>query len=78
MMTGLKSTKMMDISNVSWNSQVKHIIASSAKNGYTVVWDLRTKREILSLYAPESNISSIAWHPNMVILSTFKKRVTKC
>lgn len=57
---------MMGISNVSWNSQVQHIIAACATNGYTVVWDLRTKREILSLYAPESSISSIAWHPNMV------------
>lgn len=33
-----------DVTQVSWNSQVAHIIASSAQNGSCFVWDLRQKR----------------------------------
>lgn len=33
-----------DITQVAWNSQVVHILASAAQNGSTIVWDLRQKR----------------------------------
>ncbi|CEL54427.1 hypothetical protein RSOLAG1IB_11674 [Rhizoctonia solani AG-1 IB] len=32
-----------------WNAQVVHILASSSLSGYTVVWDLRGKREVVAL-----------------------------
>lgn len=33
-----------DITKVAWNSQVAHILASSAQNGSCIVWDLRQKK----------------------------------
>jgi protein transport protein SEC31 len=33
-----------DITQVAWNTQVAHILASSAQNGSCFVWDLRQKR----------------------------------
>jgi protein transport protein SEC31 len=33
-----------DITQVAWNTQVPHILASSAQNGSCCVWDLRQKR----------------------------------
>lgn len=33
-----------EITQVAWNTQVAHILASSAQNGSCYVWDLRQKR----------------------------------
>lgn len=33
-----------DITQIAWNTQVAHILASSAQNGSCFVWDLRQKR----------------------------------
>lgn len=33
-----------DVTQVAWNSQVVHILASAAQNGGCYVWDLRQKR----------------------------------
>lgn len=33
-----------DITQVAWNTQVAHILASAAQNGSTCIWDLRQKR----------------------------------
>jgi protein transport protein SEC31 len=58
---------MEEMTDVAWNCQVQHILATSASNGYTVVWDLRNKKEILTLSSNQSHsISSIAWHPSVV------------
>lgn len=39
-----------DITQVAWNSQVAHILASSAQNGSCFVWDLRQKKAWYVLY----------------------------
>lgn len=65
---------MDDISSVAWNCQVQHIVSTASTNGYTVVWDLRNKKEVMTLaYAGQNTltggrgtISSIAWHPDVV------------
>jgi protein transport protein SEC31 len=46
---GTRSAKLDEISALSWNNQVAHILASSSGSGYTVVWDLRHKREVVAL-----------------------------
>lgn len=33
-----------DITKVAWNSQVAHILATSAQNGVCYIWDLRQKK----------------------------------
>lgn len=71
---GARSAKMDDISTVAWNCQVQHILSTASTNGYTVIWDLRNKKEVMTLAHAGQNpvsgrrgsISSIAWHPNIV------------
>jgi protein transport protein SEC31 len=65
---GPKSQRLQDITCVSWNRQVQHILASSSSNGCTVIWDLKSRREIIHLAAPNSrhSITSLAWHPDTV------------
>jgi len=46
---GTRSAKLDEISSLAWNNQVAHILASSSGSGYTVVWDLRHKREVVAL-----------------------------
>lgn len=47
--TGPRSSKLDEITSVQWNPSVAHILAASSSSGYTSVWDLRQKREVLSL-----------------------------
>lgn len=42
---GSRSNKLDEITSVSWNQQVSYVLAGSSSTGYTIVWDLRTKRE---------------------------------
>lgn len=53
-----------EVTQVAWNSQVSHILASSSANGSVKVWDLRQKKPWCDLRV-ESNgpVSDIAWNP---------------
>ncbi|KAF9439350.1 protein transport protein S31 [Entomortierella beljakovae] len=77
---GSRSTKLEDITCVAWNNHVQHILATSSTTGYTVVWDLKSKREVLTLSAAASmgsmnnlgqmgasrrGITAIAWNPDV-------------
>ena len=57
-----------DILSLKWNNSIPHILASSGNNGYTVVWDLKNKRQVISLSPPTSasNMGVICeWHPSI-------------
>jgi len=58
-------TSGSEITQVAWNSQVAHIVASSTKNGSAVVWDLKSKKPWCELRAETSGvaISDMAWNP---------------
>jgi len=64
-----KSTKLDDIQALAWNNQVSHILATGGSTGFTTVWDLKLKREVVALNYPGSSgsgrrgIASVAWHP---------------
>ncbi|KAI9498424.1 hypothetical protein BDB00DRAFT_448070 [Zychaea mexicana] len=70
---GSRSSKLDDITSAAWNCQVPHILSTSSTSGYTVVWDLRNRKEIMTLAGPGAGamsggrrgISSIAWHPDV-------------
>lgn len=47
--TTQKTTKLDEITSVAWNQQVQYVLAGASTTGYTVVWDLRGKREVVSL-----------------------------
>ncbi|KAI9262294.1 hypothetical protein BDA99DRAFT_72356 [Phascolomyces articulosus] len=70
---GAQSSKLDEITAAAWNCQVPHILSTSSTSGFTVVWDLRNRKEIMTLAGPGAGalgggrrgISSIAWHPDV-------------
>ncbi|GLB39367.1 putative steroid receptor RNA activator (SRA1) [Lyophyllum shimeji] len=46
---GSRSSKLDEITSVAWNQQVQYVLAGASSTGYTVVWDLRGKREVVAL-----------------------------
>ncbi len=53
-----------EVTQVSWNSQVSHIFASSSANGTVVVWDLRQKKPWCEMRVESScSVSDMAWNP---------------
>ncbi|RXW21982.1 hypothetical protein EST38_g3860 [Candolleomyces aberdarensis] len=75
---GSRSTKLDEMTSVKWNQQVQYVLAGASSTGYTVVWDLRGKREVVALtYSGNGGgggpgglgggrrgMSDIAWHPD--------------
>ncbi|KAJ7019378.1 WD40 repeat-like protein [Mycena alexandri] len=66
---GVKSTKLDEMTSVAWNRQVQYVLAGASNSGYTVVWDLRGKREVVALAyggggASGGGMSDIKWHPD--------------
>ncbi|KNC69328.1 hypothetical protein SARC_18162, partial [Sphaeroforma arctica JP610] len=55
-----------DITGVSWNKQVPHIIASTGVDGLSVVWDLRESRPIIT-FADSGSVRTrciaLEWSP---------------
>lgn len=65
---GTAMTPMDRVQSVSWNNSVSHIFASAGSAGYTSIWDLKAKKEVLHLTYTNSsgsraNLSVAAWHP---------------
>lgn len=54
-----------DVSAVSWNSQVVHILASAALNGVCTVWDMRQNTPWCELRESKgAGFSALCWNPN--------------
>lgn len=74
---GTRSSKLDEVSALAWNNQVPHVLATSSGTGYTVVWDLRGKREVVALAygggasgnqtgSGRRGMSDVGWHPDNV------------
>lgn len=74
---GTRSSKLDEVSALAWNNQVPHVLATSSGTGYTVVWDLRGKREVVALAygggvsgsqagTGRRGMSDVGWHPDNV------------
>ncbi|KAG8985457.1 protein transport protein S31 [Tulasnella sp. JGI-2019a] len=46
---GNRSTKLDEVTSLAWNCLVPHVLGTSSSSGYTVVWDLRGKKEVVAL-----------------------------
>ncbi|KAF6032160.1 SEC31A [Bugula neritina] len=66
MTPGAKSQPSDDVTCLSWNCQVQHILAS-ALNSRCVVWDLRKNEPIIKISDSMSRIKSklVTWHPEV-------------
>lgn len=64
---GRAMVPMDEITSVAWNNSVSHILASTSNGGYTSIWDLKAKREVLHLQyngaLGKADFSQVAWHP---------------
>ncbi|KAH9606662.1 hypothetical protein KSS87_001444 [Heliosperma pusillum] len=63
---GAGSAAQGEISFLSWNSKVQHILASTSYNGTTVVWDLKKQKPVISF--ADSNrrrCSVLQWNPDV-------------
>ncbi|XP_062269970.1 protein transport protein Sec31A isoform X1 [Platichthys flesus] len=67
MTPGAKSQPAEDISVVSWNRQVQHILASASPSGKAVVWDLRKNEPIIKIsdHSNRMHCSGMLWHPDV-------------
>lgn len=74
---GTRSSKLDEVSALAWNNQVPHVLATASGTGYTVVWDLRGKREVVALAygggaggnqtgSGRRGMSDVEWHPDNV------------
>ncbi|KAJ1801516.1 protein transport protein S31, partial [Coemansia sp. RSA 2399] len=69
---GPRSQRLDNITDLAWNNQVQHILATASNTGAVVVWDLRTRREAISFASPgvigggnagRAGISATDWNP---------------
>ncbi|XP_068610955.1 protein transport protein Sec31A [Brachionichthys hirsutus] len=67
MTPGAKSQPAEDVSVVSWNRQVQHILASANPSGKAVVWDLRKNEPIIKIsdHSNRMRCSGMLWHPDV-------------
>eukprot|EP00698_Gefionella_okellyi_P004125 TRINITY_DN13861_c0_g1_i1.p1 TRINITY_DN13861_c0_g1~~TRINITY_DN13861_c0_g1_i1.p1 ORF type:complete len:1141 (-),score=252.13 TRINITY_DN13861_c0_g1_i1:7-3429(-) len=52
-----------ELSFVTWNRKVQHILATTSHNGNSVVWDLKAKRSVVTFTNPTKKVrcSCLAW-----------------
>ncbi|PPS03542.1 hypothetical protein GOBAR_AA17135 [Gossypium barbadense] len=63
---GSGSATQGEISFLSWNSKVQHILASTSYNGTTVVWDLKKQKPVISFAdSVRRRCSVLQWHPDV-------------
>ncbi|KAJ1962794.1 protein transport protein S31 [Dipsacomyces acuminosporus] len=72
---GARSQRIENVTDLSWNNQVQHILATASNTGSSAVWDLRSRREVIALNTPgvigvnsmmgggRAGVSAIAWNP---------------
>ncbi|XP_061822539.2 protein transport protein Sec31A isoform X1 [Nerophis lumbriciformis] len=67
MTPGAKAQPAEDVSVVSWNRQVQHILASANPSGKAVVWDLRKNEPIIKIsdHSNKMHCSGMMWHPEV-------------
>ena len=55
-----------DITDLKWNTKVKHIIATTTISGIVNIWDLKAKKSALQFRISQemSSSTTLAWHPS--------------
>jgi protein transport protein SEC31 len=56
-----------DFEAVDWNKKVPHILVTGSSGGFVTVWDVRAKKENLTLNnLGRKAVSAVAWDPEQV------------
>lgn len=63
---GAAAARPDDIEALDWNKKVPHIMATASSGGFVTVWDVKDKKERLTLnnYGRKS-VSAVAWDPDL-------------
>lgn len=57
-----------DFECLDWNKNVPHIMVTGSSGGFVTVWDVKTKKESLTLNnLGRKAVSAVAWDPDKVI-----------
>lgn len=70
---GGSAARADDIECLDWNKRVAHILVTGSNAGFVTVWDVKTKKESLTLNnMGRKAVSAVAWDPEKVrILWTY-------
>lgn len=65
---GTTAARTDDIECLDWNKKVAHILVTGSSAGFVTVWDVKTKKESLTLNnMGRKAVSAVAWDPAKVI-----------
>ncbi|KAF2400258.1 hypothetical protein EJ06DRAFT_493908 [Trichodelitschia bisporula] len=63
---GTSSLRADDFEALDWNKKVPHILVTGSSGGFATVWDVKSKRESLTLNnSGRKAVSAIAWDPEV-------------
>jgi protein transport protein SEC31 len=64
---GNTAARADDIECLDWNKKVAHILVTGTNAGFVTVWDVKTKKESLTLNnMGRKPVSAVAWDPEKV------------
>lgn len=64
---GNNAARTDDIECLDWNKKVAHIMVTGSSAGFVTVWDVKTKKESLTLNnMGRKAVSAVAWDPEKV------------
>ena len=64
---GNNAARTDDIECLDWNKKVAHILVTGSNAGFVTVWDVKTKKESLTLNnIGRKAVSAVAWDPEKV------------
>ena len=67
---GGNAARADDIECLDWNKRVAHILVTGSNAGFVTVWDVKTKKESLTLNnMGRKAVSAVAWDPEKVRVS---------
>jgi protein transport protein SEC31 len=68
---GNTAARADDIECLDWNKKVPHIMVTGSSGGFVTVWDVKAKKESLTLNnLGRKAVSAIAWDPDKVCMAT--------
>lgn len=66
---GNTAARADDFDCLDWNKKVPHILVTGSNGGFVTVWDVKSKKESLTLNnLGRKAVSSVAWDPEKVML----------
>ena len=76
---GSTAARADDIDCLDWNKKVSHIMVTGSAGGFVTVWDMKTRKESLTLnnYGRKP-VSAVAWDPDKVSFVQSSTRSVAC